>query len=124
MKHLSFAIISAAALVVALPAKAAGNAEKGRAIYEAHCMDCHSVNFNGVGPAHKGVFGRPNGQAAGYNYSPALKAAKIVWDEESLDRWLTDPAKMVPGQRMGFSLGDAAERADVIAYLKSISPRE
>lgn len=124
MKRLSFALISIAPLVVMLPASAAGDAEQGRVVYEAHCMDCHSVKFNGVGPAHQGVFGRISGQAPGYNYSPALKAAKIVWNEESLARWLSNPATMVPGQRMGFSLADAAERADVIAYLKSISPRE
>jgi cytochrome c len=63
------------------------------------------------------VVGRRAGSVAGFDYSPALKASRIVWDAATLERWLTDPEALVPGQRMGYSLGDAAVRADVIAYL-------
>lgn len=112
-------LLAAAALAaLSLPALAAGDAAAGRALYQARCGACHSLDFNGVGPAHRGVFGRPAGLAKGYAYSPALSAAKIVWTEETLDRWLADPEQTVPGQRMGFSVADAKERADVIAYLK------
>jgi cytochrome c len=56
-----------------------------------------------------------------YAYSPALKAAGIVWDETTLDRWLADPQAMVPGTKMTFSVDDAQDRADVIAFLKEKS---
>ena len=50
--------------------------------------------------------------------SDTLKASRQVWNEESLDRWLADPEKFAPGQRMGLSVPDAKERRDLIAYLK------
>lgn len=100
-----------------------GDATKGAALYQAKCTACHSVDYNGVGPAHRGVFGRAAGQAAGFGaYSPALKKSGLIWSAQSLDRWLTDPEKLVPGQRMGVSVTDATERADLIAYLQSLGP--
>ncbi|RTL57952.1 MAG: c-type cytochrome [Rhodocyclaceae bacterium] len=116
--------IALGALSLSTPSWAVGDAAQGKLVYQARCTACHSVDFNGVGPAHKGVFGRRVGQAAGYTYSPALQAAKVTWTAETLDRWLSDPEKFLPGQRMGISLDGARERADVIAYLKSLSPRE
>jgi cytochrome c len=101
-----------------MPAVAAGDAEAGRALYQTRCAACHSLDYNGVGPAHRGVFGRAAAQAQGFVYSDALKSAHLVWTEESLDRWLSDPEKTAPGQRMGVNVPDAKERADLIAYLK------
>jgi len=106
---------------LALPAFAAGDAETGHALYQARCAACHSMDYNGVGPAHRGVFARAAAQAKGFAYSDALKASHLVWTEEALDRWLTDPEKTAPGQRMGVNVPDAKERADLIAYLKSAS---
>ena len=100
------------------PALAAGDAESGRALYQARCTACHSLDHNGVGPAHRGVFGRPAAQAKGFAYSDALKASRLVWTEDALDRWLANPEAMVPGQRMGASVPDSKERADLIAFLK------
>ena len=57
-------------------------------------------------------------QAPGFAYSDALKASHVVWDEASLDRWLADPEKFAPGQRMGISVPEATARRDLIAYLK------
>jgi cytochrome c len=102
----------------ALPASAAGDAAAGQAFYQTRCTACHSLDFNGVGPAHRGVFGRAAAQAKGFAYSDALKASHLVWTEESLDRWLADPEQTAPGQRMGVNVPDARERADLIAYLK------
>jgi cytochrome c len=101
------------------PALAAGDAEAGHALYQARCTACHSLDYNGVGPAHRGVFGRPAAQAKGFVYSDALKASPLVWTEDALDHWLTDPEKAAPGQRMGINVPDAKDRADLIAYLKS-----
>jgi cytochrome c len=116
-------LLTTAACLTALapPAFAAGDAEAGRALYQARCTACHSMDYNGVGPAHRGVFARPAAQAKGFAYSDALKASRLVWTEEALDRWLTDPEKVAPGQRMGVNVPDAKDRADLIAYLKSAS---
>ena len=100
------------------PATATGDAEAGRLLYQSRCAACHSLDYNGVGPAHRGVFGRAAAQAKGFAYSEALKSSHLVWTEESLDRWLADPEKTAPGQRMGVNVPDANERADLIAYLK------
>lgn len=100
-------------------AHAAGDADRGRALYAAKCAACHSLDYNGAGPAHKGVFGRQAGRADGYDYSPALRASKLIWSEATLDRWLANPANLVPGQKMGITIPDARERRDLIAYLKA-----
>jgi cytochrome c len=110
--------VAAAWSAVVIPACAAGDAETGRALYQARCTACHSLDYNGVGPAHRGVFGRAAGEAKGFAYSDALKSSHLVWTEEALDRWLADPEKTAPGQRMGVNVPDAKERADLIAYLK------
>jgi len=107
--------------VLARGASGAGDAEAGRALYQARCSACHALDFNGVGPAHRGVFGRAAGQAPGYAYSDALKGSHLVWNEDTLDRWLADPEKVAPGQRMGVNVPDARDRSDVIAYLKKAS---
>jgi cytochrome c len=111
-------------LLLAQAAQATGNPDQGKILYQANCGACHSVDYNGVGPAHKGVFGRHVAGAKGFNYSPALKTSDIVWTADNLDKWLSNPEMLIPGQRMGFSLSDASQRADVIEYLKSLSPRE
>jgi cytochrome c len=99
------------------PGLAAGDAAHGAKVYQ-DCMICHSVDKNEVGPRHRGVFGRKAGGVADYDYSPALKASNIVWNEATLDKWLTDPQALVPGTKMTFSVDDAQDRADVIAFLK------
>ncbi len=108
--------------VAASLAHAAPDPARGQALYQARCAACHSVDFNGIGPAHRGVFGRLAGTAKGFtNYSAALKRSNITWNEASLDRWLADPEALVPGQAMGVSLSDAGERADVIAFLRTLA---
>lgn len=98
-------------------ARAAPNVAHGEAIYQS-CQDCHSLDSNDVGPKHRGVFGRKAGTVPDYNYSAALKNSGITWTEDALDKWLTDPQKLVPGSKMFFHLDAAQDRADVIEYLK------
>ena len=95
----------------------AGDPDRGETVYEA-CQDCHSLDKNDVGPRHRGVFGRKAASLPDYDYSDALKSANITWNEETLDKWLTDPQAVAPGARMVFHLENAQDRADVIAYLK------
>jgi cytochrome c len=113
-----------AALLPAFGAHAAGDPANGKALYQARCAACHSADYNGVGPSHRGVFGRLAGKVNRFAYSPALGASSLVWNEASLDRWLADPEKLVPGQRMGVSVPEAQARADLIAYLKQLSVKE
>ena len=113
----------AVALLAPQAVAAAGDPERGEDLYERRCFACHSLDANRVGPAHRGVFGRKAGGAPGYNYSPALGKSEIVWDEPALDKWLTNPQAFIPGQRMGFRLGNPDERADIIAFLKRESQK-
>jgi cytochrome c len=100
---------------------AMGDAAHGKEIYESRCFACHSVDANRVGPMHMGVFGRKAGSVADFDYSKAVKKSKIVWDDKTLDRWLTDPEKLIPGQKMSYQVPEATDRADVIAYLKTLT---
>jgi cytochrome c len=105
------------------PTVLAGDADRGAGIYENRCTGCHSLDANRVGPAHRGVVGRRVGTARGFEYSDALRAANFVWTEALIQRWLTNPEALIPGQQMGFRLGDAQERADVAAFLARESQR-
>jgi cytochrome c len=101
----------------------AGDTEKGKALYESRCTSCHSLDHSRIGPAHRGVFDRRVAQAAGFDYSPALRRSHIVWDAKTLDRWLTNPERLIPGQKMGYSVSDPQDRADIIAFLESAEAR-
>ena len=98
-------------------ARAEGDAAAGKQLYATRCTACHSIDFNGVGPAHKNLIGRRAGTAPGYAYSGALKSSSVVWSAETLPKWLADPEKFIPGQKMFVSVADEKERADIVAYL-------
>ena len=111
-------MLEGAVLVAAL---AAGDPQAGEAVYS-RCLACHSLEVNRTGPKHCGLFGRRAGSVPGYDYSPAMKRSKLVWNEKTLDRFLADPSKTVPGTTMTYAgVPDAKERADLIAYLKQQS---
>jgi len=100
------------------PAVAGGDPVAGRLVFR-KCQACHSMEpgKNILGPSLAGIVGRKAGSEAGYNYSPAMKQANIVWDAKSLDAYLSDPQKFVPGNKMPFpGLKTDHDRADVIAY--------
>ena len=109
-------LASASVYVAAAPDKPVGDPARGKAVYQL-CMACHSLDDDDVGPRHRGVVGRVAGTVPGYAYSPALKNSHLVWDRETLDRWLTNPQALVPGAKMFFAMQSAQDRADVIAYL-------
>jgi cytochrome c len=108
--------------LAAMPAIAA-DAARGQELYESRCIACHSLDANRVGPAHRGVFGRKAGSVPEFAYSTAVRNATVVWDEANLDKWLTNPQSLIPGQRMNFRVNQAADRADIIAFLKRESGR-
>jgi len=115
-----------AALAVALAAlgpvaQAAPDAVRGEAIY-ARCLACHALGTDRVGPRHCGLLGRRAGAVAGFDYSPAMKKSGLVWNEKTLDRFLKNPLGVVPGSAMTYAgVTDAAERSDLIAYLKAVN---
>ena len=118
----SRAHLVAVLVLASTSAVAGGDAVRGQQVYEMRCGGCHSVETDRVGPRHAGLLGRRAGAVPGFAYSPALASSKLVWNASTLDRWLTNPEALVPGQRMGYSLSDAAQRADVIAYLSTLKP--
>ena len=101
----------------------AGDAARGQALFEKRCTGCHALEKSKQGPMLQGVYGRTSGTAVGYAYSDALKKAAIVWDERSLDKWLSDPDQFVSGNNMDFLVAKPQERADVVAYLRRESGR-
>jgi cytochrome c len=114
-----------AAVAIGIPAwvSAAGEASRGEQLYESRCTGCHSLDANRIGPMHRGVFGRKAGSVTDFEYSSAVKRSKIVWNEQTLERWLTDPEKLIPGQKMGYQVPDPADRADIgKRHLKAVFP--
>ena len=102
----------------AASAVGAPDAQRGEQIY-ARCLACHALTYDRVGPRHCRLFGRRAGSVPGFEYSSAMKKNKIIWNEKTLDRFLTKPLKMVPGSTMTYDgIRDRQERADLIAYLK------
>ena len=102
-------------------ADAGDDLARRQALYESQCMKCHAVSTNEVGPRHQNVVGRRAGSVPDFVYSTALKQSKVVWTEEMLDRWLSNPEALIPGQEMDVQVRSAEERRLLIAYLKSQS---
>ncbi len=91
---------------------------RGQQFFGERCAACHALDANKSGPMLRGVFNRKAGSAPAYKYSPALGDSDLSWSADNLDRWLTDPRKVVPGTRMPVRVLDGAIRKDIIAYLK------
>ncbi len=99
---------------------------KGEAFTKTICVACHTFNEGGpagVGPNLYNVVGGPHAHMKGFNYSDALKAHKGPWTYEALNQWLYSPAAYAPGTRMTYAgIKNNEQRAEVIAYLRSLSP--
>jgi nitrite reductase (NO-forming) len=105
--------------VAQAPAATGGDVEQGRQVYR-KCQVCHSLETgkNGLGPSLAGIFGKKAATVPNYTYSEALRASNLTWDAATLDRYLQDPQKLVPGNKMPFpGMRTENERRDVIAYL-------
>ncbi|CAL61653.1 Cytochrome c [Herminiimonas arsenicoxydans] len=118
---LAACMASAATTASAAPDKGAALATQvkaGEAIY-ARCLACHALAYDRTGPRHCGLFGRRAGSVKGFNYSDAMKHSNIVWNEKTLNLFLSNPTKTVPGTTMTYAgVTSQKERSDLISYLK------
>jgi cytochrome c len=85
------------------------------------CAACHTFGAGQqtmIGPNLHGVFGRPAAALADFEYSPALRASRLVWTPRAIEAWLAGPSTFVVGTTMTFTgYRSAADRRDLIAYL-------
>jgi len=110
-------------LLLAAKAHAAGDAAVGKTAFENQCSTCHTtvIGKNGFGPSLAGVVGRKAGALEGYTYTPAMTNSHLTWDAATLDSFITNSVAKVPGTSMPVQVGDAATRADIIAYLATLA---
>ncbi len=95
----------------------AADARRGETLYS-RCVGCHAIDYDRTGPRHCGILGRRAAAVPDFPYSPAMKRSGLVWDEETLDRFLASPMQAVPGTSMGYAgVDDPKDRADLIAFL-------
>ena len=117
-----FAVVTLSMIALSAPAFAeGGDAARGQRDFRA-CAPCHSLepDRNMTGPSLAELWGRKAGSLPSFErYSDALKSSGIIWDDGSLDGWLTDPDRMVPNNDMPFNgIDNAGDRADLLAFLK------
>ena len=100
-----------------------GTAAAGEKVF-LNCKTCHSseAGKNMVGPSLHAIVGRHSGEVPGFSYSVANKNSGIVWTEDKLFQYLENPQRVVPGTKMTYTgVKDHQQRADLIAYLKTLS---
>lgn len=109
------------AATLGMAAHAVPDAVRGEQLYP-RCAACHALTFDRVGPRHCGLLGRRAASVAGFDYSAAMRKSGIVWNEKTLNLFLTSPLAMVPGSSMTYAgVPDAKDRDDLIAYLKAVN---
>jgi len=101
-----------------------GDAARGAQTFRA-CAACHSLvpGEHMTGPSLANAWKRKSGSAEGFaRYSEAMKRLDATWDQRTLDKWLADPARFLPGTTMTFpGIEDPKARRDVIAYLRTVA---
>jgi len=125
VKREAFALV---VLIAGIAPVQAQDAAAGETVFKV-CAACHDIGDtakNRMGPVLTGVVGRTAGTYEGFKYSKAMVdagAGGLVWDADTLDRFLISPNDFVKGTKMvGISVKDATDRANVIAYLSTFSP--
>ncbi|MBV8673924.1 MAG: c-type cytochrome [Acidobacteriaceae bacterium] len=92
--------------------------DRGKQLFDRRCGGCHSLDQDQTGPHLRNVYGRKVGSVPGFKYSAAVNSASFTWDDTTLDKWLTDPESLIPGNEMDFSVPKAEERAAIIRFLR------
>ena len=113
-------VISLALLMLVATPSFAADKPDGTVLYRQRCASCHGApdRPSTLAPNLTGVVGRKAASTA-FNYSAALKASGLTWNRANLDRFLTAPARMVPGTRMVIGVTDPAQRAALLDHLAS-----
>ncbi|MEN3930114.1 cytochrome c family protein [Microvirga sp. W0021] len=103
---------------------ASADADKGKTIAK-QCVSCHTFDKggkNGIGPNLWGIVDRVPGSHEGFAYSKVVKEKGGKWTYEDIDHMINTPAKYLKGTKMTFAgLKNAKDRADVLAYLRTLS---
>jgi cytochrome c len=109
--------------VTATAPAAVADTAVGERVFATQCSGCHSVEpeRNRAGPTLHGLFGRQSGTLEGFDFSSAMREARIEWSPETLDAFLAEPREMVPGTKMVLWGLPPEDRRNVIAYLESIA---
>ena len=118
---LAVAAALAAGSILSTSGQAQVNEKHSRELFEKRCGGCHALDREKEGPRLGGVYGRPAGSIASFQYSTALQKSKITWTSQTLEKWLTDPEKLVPDNDMAFHVENPTERLEIISYLKEHS---
>ena len=95
--------------------------DRGKQLFDKRCGGCHSLDHDQTGPHLRNVYGRKAGSVPGFGYSAAVRSAGFTWDEATLDKWLTGPDALIPGNEMDFSVPKPEERAAIIRFLRLCS---
>jgi len=122
LRMLSIRVLCVATSLAAFdaPAIAAAELSRGALLFQT-CSACHSVLGDGVGPDLTGIYGQKAASRTGFDYSSALRASALVWDEPTLRAFITNPQALVPGTTMTFPGYDKLADTDaVISYLKTL----
>ena len=105
-------------------ALAAADPAKGERLMRSKCKSCHTWSKGGrnsVGPNLWGVVGREKAAVGGFGYSSAMKAVGGNWSFEEIYTFLKRPSAQIKGTKMTYRLRKFAQRADVIAFLRTQS---
>jgi len=96
--------------------------ERGAKLYK-RCKACHTLEEGGkhkVGPNLWNVYGAKAGSKEGFNYSKAMAASEVIWDDTTLDAYIQKPSTFMKGNRMSFvGIKKAEDRDAVLLYMKS-----
>jgi cytochrome c len=97
-----------------------GDPVRGKAVFERRCTGCHALDSDREGPHLRGVYGRTAGTVSGFDYSEGVRKSRLTWNDANIERWLRDTEAMIPDSKMGFRVPKAQDRADIIAFLKTV----
>lgn len=120
MARRAFVLITVLMLISQSAWAQGGDAQKGKQVFS-QCQACHSLEAgkNGVGPSLHDIIGKKAGNVPGHNFSGAMKNSNVVWNEQTLTEFLSDPQKFIPGNKMPFTgIKDKTQLHNLVAYLE------
>lgn len=116
---LKYASITALALGLVAASESQAQETDGARLFRQRCASCHSLDAgqNRAGPTLAGINGRTAGRVEGARYSPALRDSGVVWNADTLARFLANPRQLVPGTTMSISVTNEAQRQALVEFL-------